>query len=72
MLASSGDKIPPCGVPVQVSSRLPVVVMTPALRNALTIVKTFLSVIRARILSINAAWSMASKHDWISASSTHP
>jgi hypothetical protein len=35
-LASSGDKIPPCGVPVRVSRFGPSSVRTPALRNALT------------------------------------
>jgi hypothetical protein len=36
MLASSGERIPPWGVPVIVSSCRPCSVSTPALRNALT------------------------------------
>ena len=55
MLASSGDKIPPCGVPVWVASRVPMVVITPDLRNALTSPSTRLSPIRARTLPISAA-----------------
>ncbi len=35
MLASSGDKIPPCGVPVCVASREPVVVNHPGLEERL-------------------------------------
>ena len=54
MLASSGDKIPPCGVPVLVSRFRPSSVRTPALRNALTKPRTRLSEIRARTLSIRA------------------
>ena len=46
MLASSGDKIPPCGVPVLVSSKSPSSVMIPALRNALTRASTRLSLTR--------------------------
>ncbi len=54
MLASNGDKIPPCGVPVCVASREPVVVITPALRNDLTSLVTRLSPIRVRTLSNSA------------------
>ena len=54
MFACSGDKIPPCGVPVCVASREPVVVITPALRNDLTSRSTRLSPIRCRTLPINA------------------
>ena len=54
MLASSGDKIPPCGVPVSVSSRSPAVVMTPAFRNAFTNPSTRLSAILRRTSPINA------------------
>ena len=71
MLASSGERIPPWGVPVIVSSRSPSAVMTPALRNALTSASTRLSVIRARRRSIRALWSISSKHALMSASSTH-
>lgn len=53
MFASSGDKVPPCGVPVQVPSRVPVVVMTPALRNVLTSPSTRSSPILPRTRSIN-------------------
>ena len=54
MLASSGDKIPPCGVPVGVSFRSPVRVITPAFRNAFTSASTFLSLTLIRTRSINA------------------
>lgn len=70
MLASSGESIPPCGVPVRESSRLPVQVMTPALRNALTSAQAFLSLILARRRPIRAVWSISSKHALMSASST--
>jgi hypothetical protein len=36
MLANSGDRMPPCGVPVKLASRMPSSVITPALRNAFT------------------------------------
>ena len=68
MLASSGDKIPPCGVPVIVPSVVPTVVSTPAFRNALTSASTRLSPILHRSRSIKAVWS---KHASMSASNTH-
>ncbi len=71
MFANSGDKIPPCGVPVCVASRVPMVVITPALRNALTSPSTRLSPILCRTRSIKATWSIMSKHASMSASSTH-
>ena len=43
MLASSGDRIPPCGVPVGVSRSSPSSVRIPAFRNALTRARTRLS-----------------------------
>ena len=46
--------LPPCGVPVQVSSRSPAVVMTPDFRNAFTSAHTRLSLILARRRSIRA------------------
>src|SRR5579859_8142895 len=49
MLASSGESIPPAGVPVYVSSRSPSAVMIPALRNALTSASTRLSLILVRL-----------------------
>ena len=54
MLASSGERIPPCGVPVMLPSRDPVAVRTPALRKDFTNARTRLSLIRARSRSINA------------------
>lgn len=54
MLASSGERIPPCGVPVSVSSRSPEVVMTPDFKNAFTSVQTRLSLILARRRSFRA------------------
>src|SRR5690348_14046388 len=60
MLASSGDRIPPCGVPVSEFSGTPVSVMTPAFRNALTRASTRLSVTRSRTRSIRAACEIES------------
>ena len=40
MLASSGEMIPPCGVPVTVRSKRPVSVITPAFRNDRTSTST--------------------------------
>ena len=54
MLASSGDKIPPCGVPVSDSCMWPVSVMIPAFRNPFTNAKTRLSFTLARTRSIKA------------------
>ncbi len=71
MLASSGDKIPPCGVPVIVPSVVPTVVSTPAFRNALTSASTRLSPILHRSRPIKAVWSIMSKHASMSASNTH-
>ena len=65
------SQIPPCGVPVCVASRVPMVVITPALRNALTSPSTRLSPILCRARSIKATWSIMSKHASMSASSTH-
>ena len=61
MLASSGDRMPPCGVPVSVSSTSPSSVRIPALRNALTSRSTRLSLTRGRTRSIRAVWSMRVK-----------
>ena len=46
MLASSGDKIPPWGVPVMVSRLSPVSVRIPARKNAVTQPSTRLSATR--------------------------
>ena len=71
MLDSSGDKIPPCGVPVCVS-RSPVSrLRMPALRNAFTSASTRLSPIRFRTRSISAGWEISSKQAVISPSTTH-
>ena len=70
MLASSGDKMPPCGVPVSDSSKLPVSVMIPAFKKAFTNATTRLSFTLARTRSIKAVWSIMSKHASMSASST--
>ena len=43
MLASSGDKMPPCGVPVSVSSLFSEFSHDPDLRNAFTKASTRLS-----------------------------
>ena len=45
MFASSGEAIPPCGVPVNVRSRRPVSVITPALKNDRTSASSRLSMI---------------------------
>ena len=71
MLASSGESIPPCGVPVSVSSRSPEVVMTPDFRNAFTSPRICLSLIRCRIRASSGVCPISSKHAWMSASSTH-
>ena len=49
-----GVRIPPCGVPVSVSSRSPRPVRTPDFRNAFTSAHMRLSLILARRRSINA------------------
>ena len=69
-LKISGDRMPPCGVPVQVFSRLPSSVRTPALRNALTSARTRLSLTLARTRARRAECEMESKAASISASST--
>jgi hypothetical protein len=53
-LASSGERIPSCGVPVTVSSATPTSVRTPAFKKAFTSASTRLSAIRARTRSIKA------------------
>jgi hypothetical protein len=70
MLKISGDRMPPCGVPVWLSRRSPSSVKIPALRNALTSPRTRLSLTLARIRSIRAVWDTLSKAASISASST--
>jgi hypothetical protein len=69
--ARAGERIPPRGVPVNVSSRSPEAVMTPAFKNALTSRRTRLSLIRRRIRSSSGVCPISSKHAWMSASSTH-
>src|SRR2546427_12421928 len=71
MLASSGERIPPCGVPVRVSSRSPSSVKTPDFRNAFTSAHTRLSLILTRRRSIKAVCDISSKQALISHSSTH-
>src|SRR6185312_3689094 len=66
-----GVMMPPCGVPVCVSSRSPNSVSTPALRNAFTKPRTRLSLTRNRTRSRRVECEMESKHASISASSTH-
>src|SRR6266498_2824638 len=61
-------RIPPCGVPVRVSSRSPRSFMIPALRNAFTSRSTRRSATRARTRPVRAVWSSESKHASISAS----
>src|SRR6266496_5546799 len=61
MLASSGERIPPCGVPDVVSSRSPTFVMMPDFRNAFTSAQTRLSLILTRRRSINAVCEISSK-----------
>src|SRR6476469_1568592 len=61
MLARTGERMPPCGVPVSESFRAPVSVMIPALRNAFTRASTRLSAIRFRTRPIRAWWSIESK-----------
>lgn len=58
MLASSGERIPPWGVPVIVSLQAPSSERTPARRNAFTKAKTRLSAIRCRTRSMRAEWSI--------------
>src|SRR3974390_1637765 len=60
-LKINGDKMPPCGVPVQVSSRSPRSVRTPALRNALTSASTRLSLTLARTRSRTAQCERVAK-----------
>jgi hypothetical protein len=65
-----GVRIPPCGVPVSVSSRFPAAVMTPDFRNAFTSAQMRLSLILARRRSIKAVCEISSKQLRMSASST--
>lgn len=71
MLASSGDRMLPWGVPVIVRCRLPSSARTPALRNAFTSRRTRLSLMRFRTRPIRAVWSISSKHASMSPSNTH-
>lgn len=61
MLAGNEDRTPPSGVPAWV---LPVTGIGeyPALRNVFTSARTRLSLTRFRSRSINATWSIESKH----------
>ena len=70
-LLSSGERIPPCGVPVTVSRSTPSSVRMPALQNAFTKPRTRLSAIRCRTRAISAVWSISSKQAVMSPSSTH-
>lgn len=70
MLASSGDKMLPCGVPVGLSPIWPDSFIIPALRNVLTSMSTRLSLTPARTRSMRAVCPIESKHAAISASST--
>ena len=54
MLASSGERMPPWGVPVLVSRSMPSSERMPALRNAFTSPRTRLSPTRRRTRSIRA------------------
>ena len=71
MLASSGDRMPPWGVPILVSLVTPSSERTPARRNAFTNPRTRLSPIRSRTRPMRAGWSISSKHALMSPSSTH-
>lgn len=70
-LDSSGDKIPPCGVPVVVSRSSRSSPRMPALRNAFTRARTRLSPIRARTRPIRAGCEISSKHALMSPSTIH-
>jgi RNA-directed DNA polymerase len=61
---------PPCGVPVTLSLSTWSSPRTPALRNAFTNPRTRLSPTRRRTRPIRAVWSISSKHDLMSPSST--
>ncbi len=61
MLANSGERIPPCGVPVIVSRLRPSSVRTPAFKNAFTQPRTRLSPIRPRTRPIRPCGSISSK-----------
>src|SRR5512142_1644754 len=70
MLASSGEIGEPCGVPASICETTPPS-NTPARsqpRSSLTIRR---STTRRCTWAISASWSMASKHAWMSVSSTH-
>jgi hypothetical protein len=71
MLASSGERMPPWGVPVMVSWVAPSWVRMPALQNALISARTRLSAIRHRTRAKSAVWSMVSKQAVRSPSTTH-
>ena len=70
-MASSGERIPPCGVPVMLSLAVPLSVRMPAFKNAFTSASTRLSPTRARTRSIRAECEISSKQAVMSPSSTH-
>src|ERR1019366_8877025 len=61
ILASNGERIPPCGVPVSVSSLSPSSVRTPDFRKAFTSAQIRLSLILARRRSVKAVCEISSK-----------
>jgi hypothetical protein len=71
MLLSSGERMPPWGVPVTVSLATPSSERTPALRNALIRPTTRLSPTRFRTRLISAECEIRSKHASMSPSNTH-
>jgi len=71
MLARSGERIPPCGVPVFVPLTAPSSERMPETRNAFTSAKTRLSPTRSRTRSIRAGCEISSKHEVMSPSKIH-
>ena len=70
-LASSGERIPPWGVPVTLSLAVPISVRMPAFRNAFTSASTRLSATRVRTRSIRVECEISSKQAVMSPSNTH-
>ena len=60
MLANTGERTPPCGVPVLVSRVIPSSDRTPDFRNALTSPTTRRSAIRSRTRASSAGWEISS------------
>ena len=71
MLASSGERMPPCGVPVLVSLVIAVLGQDPGFQERLDQRHDTLSAIRSRTRASSAGCEISSKHAVMSPSETH-